>query len=208
MEKENLDSRVYCKALEQGTAEWFEVRRGVVTASEFATVMAKGRGNAPSKTRQTYMYKLVGEAITGEVVDSYTNAHMERGKIMEEEARLFYELNTGNDVEPCGFIKFGHFIGYSPDGLVGKEGLVEIKTKLPHLQIAVLLEDKVPPEHMPQLQGGLWVSGRDWIDFVSYWPKLPVFIKRVYRDEEYIKNLDKEVVKFLKEMRSVMEKIK
>lgn len=200
--------RHYFQNLEQGTDEWFQLRAGCVTASEFSTVLSKGRGSAPSKTRQTYMLKLIGEQLTGELQEYFTNAHMERGKIMEEEARLMYQMLYDVDVEACGFIKLGAQIGYSPDGIVGDAGLIEIKTKLPHLQLDVLLSDQVPSEHVAQLQGGLWVSDREWCDFISYWPKLPTFIKRVYRDEAYIKELEAGVTKFLEDMDELIEKIR
>ncbi len=193
--------------IEQGSPEWFDLRCGKITASEFSTVMAKGRGNAPSKTRQTYMYKLAGEIITGQPSDSYSNHHMERGKEMEPEARAMYELISGNKSEQVGFISKDS-IGYSPDGLIGDNGLLEIKTKLPHLQIAVLLADKVPPEHMAQLQGGLWVSEREWIDFVSYWPGLPIFIKRVDRDNEMIKTIIENVDIFKTELDEIVGKVR
>ena len=186
--------------LEQGTPEWFAVRMGCVTASEFHTVMAAGKAGAPSKTRRAYMLKLIGERLTQEPQESYCNVHMERGKVMEAEARELYELVSGLTVEQVGFIKAGDDIGCSPDGMVGADGLQEIKTKLPHLQLEVLLRDEVPAEHMGQCQGALWVAEREWIDFVSYWPKLPIFIKRVYRDTDYIAKIRSEVDAFLNEM--------
>ena len=192
---------------EQGTPEWFEARRGVVTASEFASVLSNGRGKAPSVTRRKYMLRLVGERITGEVAETYSNAHMERGNLMEPDARAAYEFESGNTVEQVGFVRNGD-VGCSPDCFVGEDGLLEIKTKLPHIQIDVLLSGEVPPEHKPQIQGQLWVCDRKWLDFVSYWPGLPVFIKRVERDEEYIATLAAKVTDFLEEMQSVEDKIR
>lgn len=191
---------------EQGSPEWFKARMGIVTASEFSTVMAKGKGGGDSKTRRTYMLKLIGETLTGEPQDSYSNANMERGKVMEEEARDYYAFMA--DVEPkrAGFLKRGR-TGYSPDSLIGDNGAHEIKTKLPHLHLEVLLAGEVPPEHKAQCQGGLWVSEREWIDFQSYWPKLPPFIKRVYRDDVYIKAIEQAVNDFISEMDDLMNKI-
>jgi hypothetical protein len=186
----------------QGTPEWHACRLGIPTASEFKTVMAKGEG----KTRRTYMLKLIGERMTGELTDSYSNAHMERGKAMEAEARDAYSFMT--DIEPqiVGFLRNGDK-GASPDSLAGDVGLIEIKTKLPHLQLEVLLSDRVPPEHVAQIQGALWVAEREWIDFVSYWPKLPLFVKRVHRDEAYIAKLAAEVKAFNEEMLAIIEQI-
>ena len=190
---------------EQGTAEWAMARIGVVTASEFDTVMAKGK-NSPSKTRATYMRKLIGEMLTGEPCENYTNHHMERGKIMEAEARDYYAFMTDQEPQLVGFIRKGR-VGCSPDSLIGHDGMHEIKTKLPHLHLEVLLADELPSEHKAQCQGALWVAEREWIDFQSYWPKLPPFIKRVYRDEEYIKTLAQAVQDFIDEMDELKERI-
>lgn len=191
---------------EQGSPEWHAVRAGCVTASEFDTVLAQGKSGAPSKTRQTYLYKLAGEILTGEVIEGYTNAHMERGKVMEDEARAYYQFKTDETVQQVGFLKRGQ-IGCSPDGLIGEKGMHEIKTKLPHLHIAVLLADQLPPEHKAQCQGSLWVADREWIDFQSYWPKLPPFIKRIYRDEVYIAELAKSVETFIEELNTLVTKL-
>lgn len=187
--------------IEQGTPEWLACRLGIPTASRFATVMAKGEG----KTRREYMLKLLGERLTGEPAESYKNDHMERGQAMEAEARDTYEFMQDVECKRVGFIRNGDR-GASPDSLVGTDGGCEIKTKLPHLQLDVLLRDRLPPEHVAQCQGFLWVAEREWIDFVSYWPKLPLFVKRVYRDEDYIKNLASEVSKFNAEMADLMER--
>lgn len=188
---------------EQGSDEWHSCRLGIPTASEFGTILAKGQG----KTRATYMRKLVGERITGEVADSYTNHHMERGHIMEEEARTAYAFLAEQELIPVGFVRNGD-IGASPDALVGAPGLLEIKTKLPHLQIAVLEANKLPPEHKPQVQGQIMVCEREWCDFVSYWPKLPPFVHRVYRDDDYIKMLRGEIDRFLSELSELEAKIR
>jgi hypothetical protein len=187
----------------QGTPEWYACRLGIPTASEFHSVLAKGEG----KTRRTYMYKLIGERLTGESQDTFSTVHTERGKIMEAEARGLV-LFDYPDVQLVGFIRrtlpVGH-IGCSPDALIGDDGMLEIKTKLPHLQIAVLREDRLPPEHVAQCQGALWVSGRKWIDFVSYWPGLPLFKKRVLPDPEYFKALEAGITAFHLEMTDVQK---
>jgi predicted phage-related endonuclease len=194
--------------LEQGSEAWFLTRCGCVTASEFKSVMSKGRGTAPSKTRRTYMLKLAGEIITGTFQETYKSADMERGNAMEPEARDLYAMTKGIEVEEVGFIKIADQIGYSPDGLVGDDGLLEIKTRKPELQIALLFDGEIPSEHIKQLQGGLYVSGRQWIDFVSYWPGLPIFIKRVYRDETLIGEISMAVMTFIAELDQVVLDIK
>lgn len=185
---------------EQGTDEWRRARLGLPTASEFDTVQAKGRGGGESVTRRKYMLTLIGERLTGEIApDGYSNAHMERGKLMEAEARAAYAFMA--DVEPhqVGFVRNG-IAGASPDSMIGESGLLEIKTKLPHLHLDVLQQDRLPPDHVAQVQGQLWVSGREWCDFVSYWPKLRLFVKRVHRDEQYIATLKIAVEQFTEEL--------
>lgn len=191
---------------EQGTPEWYAARLGIPTASEFDTVLAKGKAGGESKTRRTYLLKLAGERITGEPMYSYSNDHMERGKAMEQEARDLYAMVA--DVEPVrvGFLRRGD-AGASPDSLIGTAGLLEIKTKLAHLQLECLLDDVLPSEHKAQCQGQLWIAEREWLDFVSYWPGLPLFVKRVYRDEAYIKTLAEAVDCFNAEMLTLIGRV-
>lgn len=192
---------------EQGTPEWFAARAGLVTASEFQTLLMSGRSGGESKTRLTYMRKLAGEIITGEPAESFTNVHMERGKVMEDEARDLYAFMTDCDPERVGFIVNGR-CGASPDSLIGDDGGLEIKTKLPHLQIELLEKGEVPNEHIAQVQGGMWVAEREWWDFVSYWPKLPLFVKRVYRDEAFMKKLSVAVDQFNEELDALVSRIR
>lgn len=180
--------------LVQGTPDWFAVRAGIPTASEFDAVIAKGAKGGESKTRRTYFMKKVGERLTGQPAESYSNAHMERGRVMESEALAAYALVQDVDPVKVGFVLDDALrAGCSPDAFVGDEGVVEIKTKLPHLQLEVLLAGELPDEHRAQVQGALAITGRQWCDFVSYWPGLPLFVKRVHRDEEYIAMLRSEI---------------
>lgn len=190
---------------DQGTEEWKRIRSGIPTASEFATVLAKGRGGGESKTRRTYLLKLAGERLTGEPAESYSNGHMERGKAIEAEARDAYAFMRDADYEQVGFIRNGN-AGCSPDGLIGDDGMVEIKTKLPHLQLEVLLANELPAEHVAQCQGALWIAEREWLDFVSYWPRLPLFTVRVQRDEAYIARLKIEVADFNSELDAIIKR--
>lgn len=191
---------------EQGTDAWLRARCGIPTASMFDTVMAKGRGGAESKTRRKYMLQLIGERLTGRPMESFSNDHTERGKAMEAEARDLYAMVRGVEPQQVGFMRRGN-AGASPDSLIGTDGVLEVKTKLPHLQIEVLLANRLPPEHVAQVQGQLWISGRQWVDFVSYWPGLPLFVTRVHRDETYIATIAAEVAEFLAEMASVTKQI-
>jgi hypothetical protein len=187
----------------QGTEEWRKARLGIPTASRFDDVLAGGQG----KTRRKYMMELLGECLTGEPMAQFSNAHTERGHVMEDEARQLYSFDVDEPLEQVGFIRrrlpSGH-VGCSPDALVGPDGLLEIKTKLPHLQLEVLLKAVVPPEHVQQCQGALWITGRKWLDFVSYWPGLPLFVKRVYPDAEYQEKLTAAISAFNAELTTLI----
>lgn len=193
--------------IEQGSEDWFRARMGIPTASEFATVLAKGKGEGESKTRKTYMLKLAGEILTGEPMESHTNAHMERGKAMEDEAREMYAFVTDAQIARVAFIRNGAK-GASPDSLIAGHGGLEIKTALPHIQIERIMRGDLPPEHKAQVQGNIWVAERDWWDFVSYWPRLPLFTVRVYRDDVYIKALSNAVDAFNEELAQTVERIR
>lgn len=192
---------------DQGSPEWFAARLGVPSASKFATIMAKGRGGGDSVTRREYMRKLAGEILTGEPMESYVSAAMERGKVMEDEARNLYSLMM--DIEPIrvGFIKNG-IAGCSPDSLIGDDGGLEIKSAAAHIQIERLQDGVLPPEHKAQVQGGMWVTGRRFWDFISYCPKLPPLIVRVERDEAYIAEIERAVRVFAAELKQTVEQIR
>lgn len=191
---------------EQGSLEWFAARRGIPTASEFATVLAKGRGGGDSVTRRKYLLTLAAQILTGECVKAWEgNEHTERGHALEDDARHLYAFQCDAEPQSVGFMRLGR-AGASPDSLLGTDGVLEIKTKLPHLQLDVLEQDRLPPEHIAQIQGQLWISGRAFCDFVSYWPKLPLFVKRVEREEGYIEMLAQAVADFNGEIDAVVAK--
>ena len=123
---------------EQGTPEWHAARLGIPTASEFKTLLGIKKDAREKVTRRTYLLKLAGEIITGEPTESYSNDHMDRGKFMEAEARDLYSFSCDADPQQVGFIRNGQK-GCSPDSLIGDKGMLEIKTKLPHLLIDCLL---------------------------------------------------------------------
>ncbi|WP_422154405.1 YqaJ viral recombinase family protein [Vreelandella titanicae] len=189
-------------SMEQGTPEWLAARLGRVTMSELKALLVKGKGPGGLGTGAiTYMHQLIGERITGELAEPFQgNAHTRRGHELEGVARALYCDATGEpQPQEVGLI-LNHGVGYSPDSLVDANGLLEIKTKLPKFQIEVLLSGEIPDEHVPQCQGGLWVSEREWIDFVSYWPGMPLFIKRAYRDDIMIRKIAERVEAFYEEM--------
>jgi hypothetical protein len=193
---------------EQGSPEWFAARAGIPTASEFSTVMAKGRDGGVSLTRRTYMLKLAGEILTGEPMENYTNAHMERGKIMEDEARNLYAFMHDVDPQRVGFIRNGEK-GCSPDSLIGTNGGLEIKSALAHIQIDRLNRGELPAEHKAQVQGNIWCGEREWWDFASYGgAKLPLFCVRVPRDDGYIANMAGAIDKFNAELAELVESIR
>lgn len=194
---------------EQGTPEWFQARLGMPTASEFATVLAKGRDGGKSQGRKTYMLKLADELVTGEPMEAFTNSHMERGKEMEDEARLFYSFMHDCQPDRVGFVLHDSVrTGCSPDSLVGDDGLLEIKTKLPHLLAECRLSGRFPAEHVAQCQGALWITGRQWIDLAVYWPKRPLLVVRAMRDEEYIARLAEAVNDFNYELEEIAAKLR
>lgn len=194
---------------EQGTPEWFAARAGIPTASEFKTLLGIKKDAKEKVTRDLYMRKLAGEIITGEPMENYQNAHMERGKVMEDEARDWYAFDQ--DVEPqrVGFIINDAIrAGCSPDSLVGDKRGLEIKTAAAHIQIQRLITNELPPEHRAQVQGNIWLAERDEWDFVSYWPKLPPLLVRVPRDNGYIATLAGAVKQFNEELDELVERIR
>ncbi len=192
---------------EQGQPDWFMARLGIPTASEFHTVMAVGKNGGKSLTRVAYLNKLAGEVLTGDPMPTYTNADMERGKEQEDEARDLYTFTATEELRRVGFVRNGN-AGCSPDSLVGTQGGLEIKSAAAHIQIERLLKDELPSEHKAQVHGSMWVCDRAWWDFMSYCPKLPPFIKRIYRDEPYIARIAHEVELFNIELQQTVEFIR
>jgi predicted phage-related endonuclease len=190
--------------VEQNSPAWMNLRLGIITASSMKDVLSKGRSKtATSVTRQTYMDKLMGEQLSGRFPSNYTNEAMMMGHELEKYAREYYERATGNKVTQVGFIT-NHddigTVGFSPDGLIGEDGVLEIKSRMDHVQVRVLLNDAPSPEHYAQMQCGLWVSERQWCDYVSFNEYIPPFIRRVHRDDEFIANMREQVIEFYAEM--------
>jgi hypothetical protein len=193
------------RELEQGTEAWHLARMGIVTMSELQCLLVNGKGPGGFGAGAiTYMNQLIGERITDEPADAFQgNRHTERGHSLEPMARELYTERYGLELEQVGII-LNHGAGYSPDSLVGSDGLVEIKTKLPKFQVEVLLGGEIPREHAAQCQGGLWISEREWIDFISYYPGMPLFVKRAYRDEVMIRKISERVRAFYGELEDRM----
>lgn len=194
--------------IEQGTPEWHLLRAGRATASEYAAVLAKGKG----VTRAAYLRKVVAERLTGQVAEGYRNAHMDRGQEQEPLARSCYEIATDHLIEQVAFIEHESLMaGCSPDGLVpGLRRGVEIKCVLPHVQVETVLAGTYPSEHKAQIQGGMWITGFEEWDFCSYSPLMPAgklrtYVYTVKRDEEYIAALEAEVKRFLTEVDRIVD---
>ena len=178
--------------LEQGTDEWLEARRGIVTASEVHKLLTSRGAVATNQTAREYIAELAAERITGHVEDVYVSREMELGTLNEPYARDGYAEYKGVQVDEVGFMVReydGYKLGFSPDGLVSDEGLIEIKSRKPRIQINTILRDGVPNGNMAQIQMGLLVSGRKWCDYVSYSGGLPLWICRVLPDQHWQKNI-------------------
>lgn len=171
----------------QGTPEWHAARAGRVTASRMADLTAKTRTGFGA-SRANYLAELVAERLTGTVAESFTNAAMKWGTEMEPEARSAYSFMLDKEVVPVGFVIHPtiEMAGASPDGLVGDDGLVEIKCPNTATHIDTLLTGAVPDKYIKQMQWQMACTGRKWCDFVSYDPRLParmqMFVLRVPMD--------------------------
>jgi putative phage-type endonuclease len=199
--------------MEQRSTEWFTARLGKVTASRVADVIAKTK-TGYSTSRENYMAQLVCERMTGTQGESYSNAAMQWGTDQEPLARAAYEAIKDVLVDEVGFITHPtiNAAGASPDGLVGDDGLIEIKCPNTATHIDTLLSDKVPSKYNTQMQWQMACTGRKWCDFVSFDPRMPeglqIFIQRVDFDEQYVKMLEAEITEFLGELETKIEKLK
>ena len=172
---------------EQRTDEWYAIRKGKMTASNAETIIANGKG------LETYIYNLMAEYYSSAEKENYINADMQRGIDLEPEARLEFEFYTGLDVQEVGFIEYNDFIGVSPDGLIGDDGLIEIKCPNDSIYFKLLLSNNIKPEYIAQMQMQMYVTDRQYCYFVSYNPNFEksLYIKKITRDEEMIDKLKK-----------------
>jgi putative phage-type endonuclease len=190
---------------DQGTTEWLSERAGKVTASKIADVMAKTK-SGPGAARKNYMAQLLTERLTGEPTQGFTNAAMEWGTEQEPRARAMYSFHTGNSVLETGFVPHPEIerTGASPDGLVGDDGLVEIKCPNTATHIETLRGGKIDRKYLLQMHWQMICTGREWCDFVSFDPRLPepmqLHVQRVERDAELVEEITAEVTQFLTEL--------
>lgn len=179
---------------EQGSEEWLNARLGVPSASMFAKIVTtKG---AWSTQADGYINQLIAEDLTGEPTPFYQNEHMARGTELEPDARAAYEFVTDQTVTELGFCLHDTLrAGCSPDGLIGEDGGLEIKCPAAATHVSYLRDGKLPSKYYQQVMGCLWITGREWWDFMSYHPDMKPLIVRVERDEEYIAALETHITK-------------
>jgi putative phage-type endonuclease len=184
--------------VDQGSPEWHDLRRGIVTASVVGKLLTPTLKVADNDTSRGLTATLVAERITGFTEDTPMTSDMWRGVDSEPIARDIYSGHYQQAVE-VGFMRRdedGWTLGYSPDGLVGTDGLIEIKAPRQKTHLNTILADTVPPWNMAQLQAGLLVTGRDWIDFVSYCGGMPLYVKRVLPDPDWAEAIEAACRKF------------
>ena len=185
--------------LTQGTDEWIAARAGMVTASTVGKLLTPTGNVANNDTARTLTLTLAAERITGHVEETPMTPAMWRGVEEEPLARAAYEEHRELAVTEIGFMvrQFPGFrLGYSPDGLVGVDGLIEIKSRDPKVHMRTVMADKVPAANMAQLQAGLLVSGREWCDYISFCAGMALWIKRVYPDPQWAENIAAACEKF------------
>ena len=193
--------------LEQTSPEWFALRAGVITASNFDKI-ATSKGE-PSKQAQKYIYQLAGEAILGTKEEGYTNAAMERGIALESEAKGLFELITGHQVRTVGFCfkDEDRKIGCSPDGLIDPDAGVEIKCPILSTHIDYLIHNRLPTIYHNQIQGSMYVTNRKWWHFLSYYPGIKPLLLKIERDDTFIEKLAIELDKQVKNLNETIKKI-
>lgn len=193
--------------LEQGSEEWFSARLGKPTASRFKDIITPAKGDK-SASYKGYMYELIAERLTKEKDNGFKSEWMQRGNDIEPLARSSYEFLHDTEVSQVGIMLNDEMtIGASPDGLIGDTGGLEIKCPKPSTIVKYMLDDRLPLEYKPQVMGSLWISGREWWDFLAFHPSMDFFEIRVYRDEDYIKKMSQHINDFVDEMQTHYEKI-
>lgn len=189
----------------QQSPEWFAARCGKVTASRIADLMAKTK-TGWGASRANYMAELVAERLSGTVAEGFTNAAMKHGTETEPMARAAYQFFRDAEVQEIGFVLHPviDMSGCSPDGLVGTDGMVEIKCPNTATHIDTLLGAGIPDKYLKQMQWQMMCCERSWCDFVSFDPRLPtrmqLFVQRVSRDETALLEIEKAVIEFLVEV--------
>ena len=198
---------------DQRTEDWYAARLGKVTASRFRDAIASLKSGAPAQAQRDYLTELVVERLTQQPIQRFQNAAMNWGTEQEPAARAAYERATGRIVEETGFVAHDTLMaGCSPDGLVDWDGLIEIKCPFNTANHIETLLNGMPADHIPQVQGQMWITGREWCDFVSYDPRMPaelqLHVQRIQRDEAFIADLERRVTSFLAEVGTQVEALR
>ena len=172
---------------EQRPDEWYAIRRGKMSASNAETIIANGKG------LETYIYNLMAEYYSSAEKENYINADMQRGIDLEPEAKIEFQFYTGLDIKEVGCVELNEYILASPDGLIGDDGLIEIKCPNDSIYFKLLLSNNIKPEYIAQMQMQMYVTDRQYCYFVSYNPNFEksLYIKKINRDEEMIEKLKK-----------------
>ena len=200
--------------MEQGTDEWKQIRLGKVSASRMGDLLATTKTGSAAATRAKYMAQLVVERMTGNPTEFKITKPMERGTELEPIARAAYEVETNQMVDQVAWVNHPTIenAGCSPDGCIGEDGLVEIKCKETHNHFESILKDEIDSDHAKQMLWQMACTGRKWCDYVCFDDRAPeglqLFVKRLHRDDEKIKTMEAEVVKFLKELDELENKLK
>jgi len=189
--------------INQNTDEWLELRRGKFTASLIKDLFMKKRTTAYNNA----IYKVVFERLTGEIPELFVTPFMERGKELEPVAREEYERLTFNSVTPGGFYKLNSYVGGSPDGLIKDVGLLEIKCPKYSTHIKYMLNKKLPSEYKYQCYSNLYISKREWLDFISFHPQLDSLIIRVYPDKNIFNEIEIELETAIKTVKNIIRKL-
>lgn len=199
-------------AVVQGSAEWFGMRLGKATASKIADVVARTKSGY-SASRANYAAHLICERLTGTPTETFSNAAMQWGTDHEPDARDAYAFLADVDVAEVAFVQHPKIAmaGASPDGLVGDDGLVEIKCPNTATHIEALRTGAVADKYVVQMLWQMACTGRQWCDFVSFDPRMPeemrLLVKRLYRDDVRIKQLEAEVISFLDEIDAALAEL-
>ncbi len=194
-----------CKQLSD---EWFKARTGIPTSSSFDKIV--NMEGVQSKQRKKYLYQLAGEKITGVKDKTYSSDATDRGIELEDEAVRLYEVVTNKKVQRVGFCYANKkkLYGCSPDGLIDSAGGLEIKCPSQAVHVGYLIDKKLPADYFQQVQGCMFVTDRNWWDFVSYCPGMKPFILRVKRDKKFISALELEMISFCKDLKATIKEIK
>ena len=198
--------RTISKDTEQGSSEWLQLRCGIVTASTMRNLVTASGKPADNDTSRGFVRTLATERIIGVPEFTYPTRPMQRGNLLEPFARDLYAEHYA-PVEEVGFIRLDterYAIGYSPDGLVAHDGLLEIKSPGPKEHLRTVLADIQPTVYDWQLQLGLFVTGRSWIDFVSFCPGMDLYVKRVYPNQEAFETIDTAVTNAENQIRGML----